>query len=366
MTRLNIYCGQVNSKGGSKISLLHLIELFYHENIKMNIYCGGKGWFTDQLEKKNINYSLVEEDQHLRYITKKSPMIKKAFYLIKSFISIIKNWAVFTRELSDKDTVVFNEPRDIILFFPALFKQKVKKIVWVRAEKLNLLTKFLCNRANKVIAVSNIVKNNISSKINKEPYVIYNFMTKKPLLTDRKNKDNIFKIGIIGTIQEIKGQLDGIKVLDMLQESGDFEIHLVGKIVEDNYFNKITYEIKKRSLQQKVKHINHIENIPKYISENLDILLIPSKTESFSRVAMEAFSVGVPVVAYRVGGLKEVVIHDKNGLLTTNNNVEELFKNVKILYENEVKYNSLVQFAREDWEKRFYVKNVKKDLLKLL
>jgi len=46
-----------------------------------------------------------------------------------------------------------------------------------------------------------------------------------------------------------------------------------------------------------------------------DVLLLPSQMESFGLAALEAMAVGVPVVASRVGGLPEVVEHDRSGFL---------------------------------------------------
>lgn len=47
----------------------------------------------------------------------------------------------------------------------------------------------------------------------------------------------------------------------------------------------------------------------------VDLLLVTSQHESFSLVALEAMACGVPVLATRVGGLPEVVIHGSTGML---------------------------------------------------
>ena len=46
-----------------------------------------------------------------------------------------------------------------------------------------------------------------------------------------------------------------------------------------------------------------------------DVLAVPSETETFSRVIVEAFVVGTPVVATRVGGIPELIRDGENGFL---------------------------------------------------
>lgn len=46
-----------------------------------------------------------------------------------------------------------------------------------------------------------------------------------------------------------------------------------------------------------------------------DVVLVPSRYESFGLVAIEAMAAGRPVIALAAGGLREIVEHDKNGWL---------------------------------------------------
>ncbi|GAB3768850.1 hypothetical protein GCM10028796_33050 [Ramlibacter monticola] len=46
-----------------------------------------------------------------------------------------------------------------------------------------------------------------------------------------------------------------------------------------------------------------------------DVVVVPSRQESFSQTAAEAQACGVPVVAFRIGGLKDVISHAESGYL---------------------------------------------------
>ncbi|MGO2035724.1 MAG: glycosyltransferase [Brevibacterium sp.] len=51
-----------------------------------------------------------------------------------------------------------------------------------------------------------------------------------------------------------------------------------------------------------------------------DVLLVPSRSESFGLVAVEAAASGLPAIASAVGGLPEVVEHDFSGVLIADHN----------------------------------------------
>lgn len=53
-----------------------------------------------------------------------------------------------------------------------------------------------------------------------------------------------------------------------------------------------------------------------------DLLLLPSSTESFGLVALEAMAAGVPVIASRVGGLPELVTDGVSGFLVEPNDLD--------------------------------------------
>jgi glycosyltransferase involved in cell wall biosynthesis len=76
-----------------------------------------------------------------------------------------------------------------------------------------------------------------------------------------------------------------------------------------------------------------------------DLLVLPSKFDTFSCVVLEALSCGLPVVAYRTKGPKDIVLDQENGYLVNNQNEME-YRIVEYFSDHEIR-NSFKQRAIE-------------------
>jgi len=87
--------------------------------------------------------------------------------------------------------------------------------------------------------------------------------------------------------------------------------------------------------------------VPRYMA-NMDIFVMPSvhESETFGVAAIEAQAMGVPVVASRIGGVSEAVLHDRTGLLVPPRDPEALASAVVRLIENEELRRSLAGEGR--------------------
>lgn len=73
-------------------------------------------------------------------------------------------------------------------------------------------------------------------------------------------------------------------------------------------------------------------DIPRYLSI-ADVFAFPSIDEGLPRAVMEAMSMRVPVVATRVGGIPELIIHGETGLLVSPGNPDELAEAISRLLQ---------------------------------
>jgi len=84
-----------------------------------------------------------------------------------------------------------------------------------------------------------------------------------------------------------------------------------------------------------------------------DVLVVPSVYEPFGIVALEGMAAGVPVVASQVGGLTEVVEHDRTGVLVYPRSPESIAWGIGHVLSNPDHARWLVGNAREVVQKAY-------------
>jgi D-inositol-3-phosphate glycosyltransferase len=65
-----------------------------------------------------------------------------------------------------------------------------------------------------------------------------------------------------------------------------------------------------------------------------DVVLVPSRSESFGLVALEAMACGIPVVASAVGGLQSLVDHGETGFLVADRDPHEFARYVREIIDH--------------------------------
>ncbi|MHA2054464.1 MAG: glycosyltransferase [Candidatus Hodarchaeales archaeon] len=92
--------------------------------------------------------------------------------------------------------------------------------------------------------------------------------------------------------------------------------------------------VEKYKLGDKIEFVGEIEyaEMPAFLN-SLDIATMPSinDNESFGVAALEASATGLPVVATRVGGIPEVVLHGESGFLAEKKNPDQLAEYIGML-----------------------------------
>lgn len=138
-------------------------------------------------------------------------------------------------------------------------------------------------------------------------------------------------LGVVGKLRKEKGQDLAIHALAQLKEEFPrLRLLLIGPPAEKSFLSFLKKLIKELRLEERVVFLDYVAELYSLLP-SLDILLVPSRQESFGRVIIEAMAVGVPVVAFRQGGVEEIIRDAHNGCLAEDFSPEILAEKVKIL-----------------------------------
>lgn len=87
----------------------------------------------------------------------------------------------------------------------------------------------------------------------------------------------------------------------------------------------------------------------------LDALVISSRTEGTPMILLEAMQDGVPVVAFGVGGIPDVIEHGRSGLLAAPLAVDELAAHLQALLDDPQQAEELVARARQTQREHYHL-----------
>jgi glycosyltransferase involved in cell wall biosynthesis len=181
----------------------------------------------------------------------------------------------------------------------------------------------------------------------------------------REHRSSQWRIGIIGSIRPEKGQLEFLRAAAILvQDFKDARFILCGSASspQGSYFRMV----EKYADSLPVDLLGWREDVAAVLAE-LDLLVIASKAEGMPRVMLEAFSAGVPVVAFSVGGIPEVIIDRQTGFLVPERTPQALATCIReIINGGREPLRKVAANARWEWERKYTVQVYRKNITALM
>ena len=113
-----------------------------------------------------------------------------------------------------------------------------------------------------------------------------------------------------GRITRWKGQDDFIIVLkEIIKKNSNVHALIVGDKDKNLKFTKELKEIvKKLGLEQNISFVGNRKDIKEIMSISRIVFSLSKEPEAFGRISLESLSLGIPVIAYSHGGVKEQLI----------------------------------------------------------
>jgi len=235
--------------------------------------------------------------------------------------------------------------------------------------------RWLYKNINLLLPVTHQVKKQLEKFIPKEirpqVEVLYMGSDKPEMLDDEKQNElkkelgfskDSFNVGMVGRINEAKGQHLLIKAVDILLKKGfNVNAYFVGHPMKESYLLELKDDVKKRFIEKNIHFLGFMKN-PHHFYQICDAVILASKRETFGLVLIEAMQVGSAVIGSNSGGVVEIIDDEKTGLLFENQNAESLAEAIQKLIENPSLKKDMAQAGQKKCQDKF---SDKKQFVKL-
>ena len=298
-------------KGGGQHSLLELIL-----NLDKDKFCP----FLVSPTDGNLVNRLISEGYHTKIIDVPKVLNISFFKTIKGLSDLLKVVKKYSIDLIHTDA-----PRNT--FYGGIIGKIMRiPVVWhVRVSEKDRFDRCLYSLSDKMILVADSLRTRFSWANNIDKFVtIYNGVDLRRFKPSVESEDlsRIFKIepgsitiAQVGRIEYIKGQGDLIDACSILRNNIEkFHVLFIGAVQEKAYFQSCQSKIRALSLEKHVTFTGKMEPIESILN-SVDICVLPSKTEGFSRAVIEAMALSKPVIATNVGGNAEAIYNDVSGYI---------------------------------------------------
>lgn len=147
-------------------------------------------------------------------------------------------------------------------------------------------------------------------------------------------QDGVLRLAHLANLSEEKGTVDLLRAVTLLHQQGvRFKLLLAGPSMPN-------FRQAWEHLDAAVKKHVHLLGIltdqekPDFYAAT-DIFVLPSRSDSFGLVLLEAWANAIPCVGYRAGGIAEVIRHEEDGLLAPCGDITQLANHLHCLLNDE-------------------------------
>jgi L-malate glycosyltransferase len=202
--------------------------------------------------------------------------------------------------------------------------------------------RFIYKNLDMILAVTKQVKSQIEkfipSDIRPKTEVLYIGAEQAIVISSDERKerrqqmglDNAFTVGIVGRIEEPKGQHIVLEAVKMLKQNGmDAKALIVGHAMDEVYLRKLQNDYADTAV------FTGFTDEAQTLMQLCDVMVLATENETFGLVLIEAMMCGVCVVASDSGGPLEIIDDGINGLLFKTFESDDLADNLSRLYNDE-------------------------------
>jgi glycosyltransferase involved in cell wall biosynthesis len=338
--------------GGVESYLLNIAQTLLKGEHKVDFFCSDEGEDLRKKEKfRGINIYRYEMPKikkksigewPLRHQEVAGKFIKENLgeydlILVRSpiyVIPLIENYK--------KEKIVFIAPSFYQEFFKKInFKKESQKIA---RDILIQMEAQVYKQKIKIVALSNLIKKQIYKEFKRKITVIPPGIDIKKYSYSLPKHPNILFVGRLSQEKNV------ISLINSFSKVRKGNLLIVG----GGELEKELKETVKKKNFERIKFFGWNKN-PRKFYQNSSVFVLPSKSESFGHVLLEAMASGLPCIAFKPDGKKivtasnEIIRQRKTGFLVKSE--EEMTEKIKLLLSNGKLLKKMSEHARKEAEK---------------
>ncbi|PWH82811.1 hypothetical protein DIS18_11320 [Algibacter marinivivus] len=336
--------------------------------------------------------------------TQEELFIKNRIKGLEKFSFPNSNYDITESELYKQADVINLHWVSDFIDYQSFFKKNTKPVVWTLhdmnpfsggehyEEKYLGIDKkgfpikrvFLDEEVSTFKSVLNLKMEALSNVDNLHFVTLCNWMTNQLKQNDFFEKFLIHKIpnGIDSNIFRIRDKSSSRELLNIPQEKK--VILFVADLIDANrkglnFLVRAIERLEQTNIQlfvigNKNEDLNRFKNIIQYgkvydeellssVYSAADAFVIPSLMDNLPNTVLESLLCGTPVIGFPVGGILEIINHNKNGLLAKEVSVDALVESISDFLKNGVSYS--IEDIRKDAVNKYDEKVQAKNYIKL-
>jgi colanic acid/amylovoran biosynthesis glycosyltransferase len=169
---------------------------------------------------------------------------------------------------------------------------------------------------------------------------------------DYKDNSSTFQIITTGRLYYQKGYLFALNAMLMLKKDGyKFKYHVLGEGPDREMLEFVIHDMGLTDFVYLHGRVNG-DIVLNHLNKS-DIFLLPSIYEGIANAALEAMSVGLPIVSTTAGGMAEVISDGVNGKLVPTYYSQAIYEALKWTFDNYNVSKQMAIKARETIESKY-------------
>ena len=344
MQKTILYAIETSGPGGAEKMLINLVESLDKKRFRPLIVLLQTGWLDDQLRSRGHQPFIFPLDRmiDIGWLRKAASLIKaEDVNVLHAHEFYMNTYCALLSRFTGVPCVTTVHGRN---YYPEK---------WYRRSAYRMASKH-----SAMVAVSNGIRDFLQDTVGisgsnlitiRNGIDVDTYTSVLKLRTTTRNEIGLTQeqpvIGCLGNLYPVKGHTYLVQAAATICQRYPDSVFLFagrGKMLES-----LQRQAVQLGVERNMRFLGFRDDTPMLLAA-MDLFVLPSLSEGLPLSLLEAMAACKPIIASAVGGIPEVIVHEKNGLLVKQADAQALAESVLLLLDNRDLASTIAQQAQKD------------------